>query len=154
KTLQPLTDLLIERYEEYLPKLYYPIRTGTHDNTAFGLSLSLDYARVSGNKSFESLITEHAKRLYDKDENCALYFEPSGHDFLSPCLEEAYLMSKILPDETYQSLLKGFPSEIFSEEIQVGSGKVIERTGGHFVSLDGLNFSRGACLFGIAKKNP
>ena len=154
ENLQPLTDLLIERYEEYLPKLYYPIRTGTHDNTAFGLSLSLDYARSSGNKSFESLITEHAKRLYDKDENCALYFEPSGHDFLSPCLEEAYLMSKILPDETYQSWLKSFLPEIFSDEFQMIPAKVSDRTDGHLVHLDGLNFSRAACLFGIAQKIP
>lgn len=154
KTLQPLTDLLIERYEEYLPKLYYPIRTGTHDNTAFGLSLSLDYARSSGNKSFESLLTEHAKRLYAKDENCALYFEPSGHDFLSPCLEEAYLMSKILPNEDYQKWLKNFLPDIFSEEFQMIPAKVSDRTDGHLVHLDGLNFSRAACLFGIAQKIP
>lgn len=153
-TLQPLTDLLIERYEEYLPKLYYPIRTGTHDNTAFGLSLSLDYARSSGNKSFESLITEHAKRLYNQDESCALYFEPSGHDFLSPCLEEAYLMSKVLPRDDYRKWLKGFLPDIFAEDFTMIPAKVSDRTDGHLVHLDGLNFSRAACLFGIAEQLP
>lgn len=154
KTLQPLTDLLIERYEEYLPKLYYPIRSGTHDNTAFGLSLSLDYARSSGNKSFESLIIVHAKRLYNSDENCALYFEPSGHDFLSPCLEEAYLMSKVLANDAYKKWLTDFLPQIFDKDFHMIPARVSDRSDGHLVHLDGLNFSRAACLYGIATKLP
>lgn len=154
KNLQPLTDLLINRYEEYLPKLNYPIRTGTHDNTAFGLSLTLDYAKNSGNNVLENLIVTHAKRLYQKDQNCALYFEPSGHDFLSPCLEEAYLMSKILPKSDYEKWLNEFLPAIFTEELEMTPAKVSDRTDGHLVHLDGLNFSRAACLYGIAQKLP
>src|SRR5690606_34739346 len=111
-------------------------------------------ARSSGNKSFESLITEHAKRLYNQDENCALYFEPSGHDFLSPCLEEAYLMSKVLPRDDYRKWLKGFLPDIFAEDFTMIPAKVSDRTDGHLVHLDGLNFSRTACLFGIAEQLP
>src|SRR5690606_12400500 len=92
-TLQPLVDLLIDRYQAYLPKLVYPIRAGQHDNSAFSLSLSLDYAKTAGHQAFYNLIRENAIRLYQNDIGCDLSYEPSGYDFLSPCLEEAYLMS-------------------------------------------------------------
>lgn len=61
--LQPLADLLVKRYEGYLPKLVYPIRSGQHDNTAFGFTLSMDYAKVTQDTAFQNLITQHAKRL-------------------------------------------------------------------------------------------
>ena len=153
-TLQPLTDLLIQRYAEYLPKLIYPIRTGTHDNSAFGLSLSLDYARSSKNTFFEHLITTHAKRLFEKDKNCSLAYEPSGHDFLSPCLEEAYLMSKVMEETAYESWLTAFLPELKQSDFIWKPGEVSDRTDGHLVHLDGLNFSRAACLYGIARKLP
>lgn len=152
--LQPLTDLLIQRYTEYLPKLNYPIRTGTHDNSAFGLSLSLDYARSAKNTFFENNITTHAKRLFEKDKNCSLTYEPSGHDFLSPCLEEAYLMSKVLEEKMYESWLTGFLPELNQSDFVWKPGEVSDRTDGHLVHLDGLNFSRAACLYGIARKLP
>src|SRR5690554_2066108 len=96
ENLNPLVEELVEKYNTYLPKLTFPIRTGTHNNTAFGLSLSLDYARSVANKEFEQLIITHAKRMFEGDIECPLSYEPSGHDFLSPCLEEALLMSKVL----------------------------------------------------------
>lgn len=154
QTLKPLADILVDKYKEYLPKLYYPIRTGQHDNTAFGLSLSIDYTRCTGDKEFEQLITAHAIRLYGNDLNCNLSYEPGGSDFLSPCLEEALLMSKVLDTEEYRVWLKNFLPEISDPGFSLEPGKVSDRTDGHLVHLDGLNFSRATCFYSIAKKLP
>lgn len=154
RILQPMADLLVERYKEYLPKLLYPIRTGTHDNTAFGLSLSLDYARTAGVIDFENLIVENAYRLYQKDISCPLSFEPSGHDFLSPCLEEARLMSKVQEKEDFEKWLKDFLPQLYDTDFLLNVARVSDRTDGHLVHLDGLNFSRAACLNQISKKLP
>lgn len=152
--LQPMTNLFIERYEEYLPKLNYPIRTGTHDNSAFSMSLTLDYARATDNKALEDLIVRHSKRLFEGDVQCNLAFEPSGHDFLSPCLEEAYLMSKVLEVTDYKPWLKAFLPAIFESDFTMEVGLVSDRSDGHLVHLDGLNFSRATCFKGIARKLP
>lgn len=154
RILQPMADLLVERYKEYLPKLLYPIRTGTHDNTAFGLSLSLDYAQAMGIIDFENMIIEHAQRLYAEDNSCPLNFEPSGHDFLSPCLEEARLMSKVLEGRNYEKWLKDFLPELYDTDFSMTVAQVSDRTDGHLVHLDGLNFSRAACLNEVSKKVP
>lgn len=152
--LQPLVDLLVERYHEYLPKLVYPIRTGQHDNSAFGLSLSLDYARTVGNTAFESLIEEHTLRLFKNDVNCNLSYEPSGYDFLSPCFEEAYLMSKVMAADEYDTWLNSFLPELFQTGFELEPAIVKDRSDGKLVHLDGLNYSRAACLYGIASANP
>jgi hypothetical protein len=152
QTFKPLADLLVGKYLEYLPKLIYPIRTGQHDNSAFGLSLAIDYARTVGDKAFEEKIKEHAQRLYSQDTHCNLTFEPGGNDFLSPCLEEALLMSKVLDASAYQSWLKRFLPSLFDASFSLEPGEVSDRTDGHLVHLDGLNFSRATCLYGIERK--
>jgi hypothetical protein len=154
KTLKPLADLLAERYTAYLPKLIYPIRTGQHDNSAFGLSLAIDYARTVGNASFEQILVEHALRLYAGDTGCNLAYEPGGNDFLSPCLEEALLMSKALDTGTYRLWLARFLPSLFDAGFALEPGRVSDRTDGHLVHLDGLNFSRATCLYGIGRKLP
>lgn len=150
--LQPLADLLVQRYKEYLPKLVYPIRAGQHDNSAFGLSLSLDYARAVGDGDFEQAIIQHGKRLFQNDVNCDLAYEPSGYDFLSPCLEEAYLMSKILDEDAYSAWLKKFMPGLFKKDFELTPAIVKDRSDGKLVHLDGLNYSRAACLYGISAK--
>ena len=150
--LQPLVDLLVEHYKEYLPKLVYPIRAGQHDNSAFGLSLSLDYARSVGDSEFENVILEHGKRLFYKDVSCDLAYEPSGYDFLSPCLEEAYFMSKVLEGDIYRNWLKKFMPSLFAKDFELKPAIVKDRSDGKLVHLDGLNYSRAACLFGISQK--
>jgi len=152
ENLKPLVDELVGKYEVYLPKLTFPIRTGTHDNTAFGLSLSLDYARSVDNKEFETLITTHAKRLFENDKDCPLSYEPSGHDFLSPCLEEALLMSKVLDEDIYATWINKFLPQLLDTDFDLTPAEVADRSDGHLVHLDGLNFSRATCLSGIAKK--
>ena len=154
KNMKPLSDLIIVRYKEYLPKLVYPIRTGTHDNTAFGLSLAIDYARSVNDKTFEKVIIDNANRLYLKDKSCNIAFEPSGSDFLSACLEEALLMSKIHPHDEYKKWLKGFLPQLQKKNFDLKPGVVSDRTDGHLVHLDGLNFSRATALYQIEHKLP
>ncbi len=95
--LQPLEQAVTARIAGWLPKLDHPIRTGEHNNTAFGMGLMLDYARVSGNAEFGRLVEGRARDYYLKDRNCPLSYEPSGEDFLSPCLAEADVVRRILP---------------------------------------------------------
>ena len=154
KNLRPLSDLIIVRYKEYLPKLVYPIRTGTHDNTAFGLSLAIDYARSVNDKTFEKVIIDNANRLYLKDKSCNIAFEPSGSDFLSACLEEALIMSKIQQNDEYKKWLKGFLPQLQKKNFDLKPGVVSDRTDGHLVHLDGLNFSRATALYQIEHKLP
>lgn len=152
ETLQPLVNLLVERYQAYLPKLVYPIRAGQHDNSAFSMSLSLDYARSVKDEKFERALIEHGKRLFQADKNCNLAYEPSGYDFLSPCLEEAFFMSKIMNSNEYASWLKSFMPEIYNASFQLEPAIVKDRSDGKLVHLDGLNYSRAACLYGIAQQ--
>lgn len=149
-TLQPLVDLLIDRYQAYLPKLVYPIRAGQHDNSAFSLSLSLDYAKTAGHQAFYNLIRENAIRLYQNDIGCDLSYEPSGYDFLSPCLEEAYLMSKVLQKPDFLNWLDKFMPDLLSADFQLDPTIVKDRSDGKLVHLDGLNYSRAACLYGLS----
>lgn len=149
--LQPLVELLMERYRTYLPKLVYPIRSGEHDNSAFGLSLSLDYAIAAGHQEFADLIRKNAIRLYRNDRGCNFNYEPSGYDFLSPCLEEAYLMSKVWDKPDFLNWLDGFMPDLMSTDFQLEPTVVKDRSDGKLVHLDGLNYSRSACLYGLSK---
>jgi len=106
--LQPLTDLIVDKCIDFLPKLNYPIRVGEHPNTAFGLSFAWDYAKAVGNKVLLNSILKRSREFYFSDENCPIKWEPSGFDFLSPCLEEAALMKRVLPTEAFKSWLNTF----------------------------------------------
>ena len=154
QNLKPLSDLIVQRYYEFLPKLLYPVRAGTHNNTAFGLTFAWDYAVYSNNKNFQNLITENAKRLFLSDENCPLNWEPSGTDFLSPCMEEIGIMSRILPEKEFLSWLKKFNSNIFKKDFTREVARVSDRTDGHLVHLDGLNFSRAWNFYHLIKSYP
>lgn len=152
--LKPLTDHIVKAYTEFLPKLIYPIRVGEHTNTAFGLSLALDYARTVKNTAFENLIVQRSKEFYLTDATCPLGWEPSGFDFISPCLQEAELMSKVLDKTAFEKWLKAFLPELFKSGFVLSPGKVADRTDGKLVHLDGLNFSRAWCLYTLAKALP
>ena len=154
QNLKPLSDLIVQRYYEFLPKLLYPVRAGTHNNTAFGLTFAWDYAVYSNNKNFQNLITENAKRLFLSDENCPLNWEPSGTDFLSPCMEEIGIMSRILPEKEFLSWLRKFNNNIFKKDFTWEVARVSDRTDGHLVHLDGLNFSRAWNFYHLIKSYP
>lgn len=154
ENLQPLTDLISSRCKEFLPKLHYPIRVGTHTNTAFAMSLAYDYATAVEDEELKSVIEERSRDFYLSDADCPLTWEPSGYDFLSPCLEEANLMRKVLPVEEYQKWLGEFLPDLSNADFHLEPGIVSDRQDGHLVHLDGLNFSRAWCLFGIANDFP
>lgn len=149
QNLKPLTDLLIERYLAFLPKLRYPIRVGTHSNTAFGLSNAWDYALFSGNVNLQESIKENAIRMFHKDENCPFAWEPSGTDFLSPCMEELGLMSKILNEKDFILWAKKFAPQLWDKNYKWEVAQVSDRKDGHLVHLDGLNFSRAWNMYAL-----
>ena len=152
--LRPLTNFIVDKYMSYLPKLIYPIRTGEHVNTAFGLAFAYDYASHSRNEAFKSLIIERARHFYKRDLNYPLHYEPSGYDFLSPGLAEADLMRRVLPAIEFENWLEKFMPQLKSRLFKLEVGKVGDRSDGKLVHLDGLNFSRAWCLYGIAKIDP
>ena len=152
--LQPLTDLIIEKYMAFLPKLNYPIRVGEHPNTAFGLSFAWDYANVVNHTGLKILIEQRAKDFYLKDINCPMTWEPSGFDFLSPCLEEAALMKRVLPTADFKVWLDAFLPQLKVKNYALEPGKVSDRTDGNLVHLDGVNFSRAWSLNKIAEGLP
>ncbi|WP_034040073.1 DUF2891 domain-containing protein [Wocania ichthyoenteri] len=152
--LQPLTDLIVGKYIEFLPKLNYPIRVGEHPNTAFGLSFAYDYANTVNNQQLKALIEQRAKDFYLKDTGCPITWEPSGFDFLSPCLEEAALMKRVLPIADFKTWLNTFLPQLKDQNFKLETGVVSDRTDGKLVHLDGVNFSRAWSLNKIADGLP
>jgi hypothetical protein len=152
--LQPLTDKIVKGYLDFLPKLNYPIRVGEHTNTAFGLTFAYDYAKTVGNTELQNLIAKRAKDFFMNDANCPISWEPSGFDFLSPCLEEADIMRRVLDKEAFKTWLNAFLPQLADKNFAFAVGKVSDRTDGKLVHLDGVNFSRAWCLYGIANEFP
>lgn len=152
--LQPLTDLMVSKYIEFLPKLNYPIRVGEHPNTAFGLSFAYDYAVTLNDENLKSLIEKRAKDFYFNDADCPLKWEPSGFDFLSPCLEEAALMKRVLPKDEFKEWFSKFLPQLKDKSFNLEVGRVSDRTDGKLVHLDGVNFSRAWSLNYIAQDLP
>lgn len=145
--LEPLVKLIENKYIDFLSKLNYPIRVGEHPNTAFGLSFALDYAKKYS-PELEKMITEKSKTYYMNDENCPLTWEPGGFDFLSPCLQEATLMQKVLSEGDFKIWLSKFlPGFKENPEKFLTIAEVSDRSDGKMAHLDGLNFSRAWCLY-------
>lgn len=152
--LLPLTELIEHSYMDYLPRLVYPVRTGEHSNSAFGLKFAYDFAAATGKKDLLDRIERKARDLYLADTNCPLAYEPGGHDFLSPCLEEADLMRRVLSGQDFKSWLDRFLPDIRHPDFYIQPGKILDRTDGKLVHLDGLNFSRAGILYGIVNSIP
>ena len=153
KALQPLTDLVVKNYTDFLPKLQHPIRSGEHTNTAFALSFAYDYAETVQDSSFHKLIERSAYRYYYRDVDYKLSFEPSGYDFLSPAFQEIDIMRKVLPQPSFENWLANFLPELAREDFNLESQNVRDRNDGKLVHLEGLNFSRAWCLFDLAQSN-
>jgi hypothetical protein len=148
-TLRPLNQAAISRIASWFPKLDHPIRTGEHNNTAFGMGLMLDYARITSNKEFGKLVESRARDYYLKDRNCPLAYEPSGEDFLSPCLAEADVMRRVLPEAEFVRWFSDFLPHVDLEPT-----RVTDVTDGKLYHLAGLNLSRAWMLEGILSKLP
>ncbi|MBI3135829.1 MAG: DUF2891 domain-containing protein [Bacteroidetes bacterium] len=154
ENLAPLNDFIVESYKAFLPKLVYPIRSGEHVNTAFGFSLALDYAYAVHDSGFAALLCQRSADFFMADKNCPLEWEPGGYDFISPCLQEAELMSKVLAPDKFEKWLREFLPGLFSKKFTLEPGKVVDRTDGKLVHLDGLNFSRAWCFYRLAQVLP
>ncbi|MGD8359089.1 MAG: DUF2891 domain-containing protein, partial [Lysobacterales bacterium] len=156
QTLLPLEKVIVQRIETWLPKLAYPIRLGTHNQSMFAFGLMLDWARTAGDQQLAGLLIERSLAFHRGDRNCPLAYEPSGEDFLSPCLMEADLMRRILPHEEFASWLEGFlpqiPRDGSADWLAVGI--VNDPSDGKLVHLDGLNLSRAWNLRNIAEALP
>ena len=154
KNLQPLTALVVEKYMEFLPKLKYPIRVGEHTNTAFGLTFAWDYAVTVENFKLQDLIKKRARSFYLTDANCPLSWEPSGYDFLSPCLQEAAIMKRIMSEAEFRLWFTDFLPQLKDKNFTFPVGEVADRKDGKLVHLDGVNFSRAWALNRIIKGMP
>jgi hypothetical protein len=152
-TLDPLVKAAVGRLRTWLPKLSHPIRTGEHNQTAFSLGLMIDWARGTGDRDAQTLFEARARELYLKDRACPLAYEPSGEDFLSPCLAEADLMRRILPSAQYAVWLSAFLPQVGGAD-WLTPGVVTDPTDGKLAHLDGLNLSRAWMLEGIAASLP
>ncbi|NVJ99488.1 MAG: DUF2891 domain-containing protein [Alphaproteobacteria bacterium] len=152
KTLRPLEDAIVEKVTDWLPKLAYPVRLGTHNQTAFAFGLMLDYARTVGNTEFEALLTSKVMQFHAGDFNCPIGYEPSGEDFLSPCLMEADLMRRVMPQAEFTEwLMKFLPAIPLNGRANWLMPAVVhDATDGKLVHLDGVNLSRAWALEGIA----
>ena len=151
--IRPLEAALIARLTSWLPNLTYPVRSGTHSQTAFALGLALDWARTTNDTAVEAFLIERIETLYQTDIDCPIGYEPSGADFLSPCLAEADLMRRVLAPAAFATWLDHFLTIPTDAEWLVPAF-VSDRSDPHLVHLDGLNLSRAWMLEGIASGLP
>jgi len=152
ETLLPLEAVIIAHIKAWLPNLAYAIRLGTHNQSMFAFGLMLDWARASGDEELADLVKERSMAFHLEDRNCPMAYEPSGEDFLSPCLMEADLMRRILPQIAFSewlgNFLPGIPLDGSSDWLTPGI--VMDPTDGKLVHLDGVNLSRAWNLENIA----
>jgi hypothetical protein len=155
QSLAPLESAAARRLAAWLPKLPYPIREGEHSQTAFAFGLVLDWARVSGDRDLARLVESRSLAFHAKDRACPLAYEPSGQDFLSPCLGEADLMRRVLPQAAYSKWLGTFLPQIPRTNAPwLAPAVSTDRSDGKLAHLDGLNLSRAWMLEGIASALP
>ena len=145
--LRPLEQLLVSRTGQYLERLSVPVRAGTHHSTAFALAHILDYAVAAGDEALAQKVRAAARRFYLQDRACPLSYEPSGEDFVSPCLAEADLMRRVLQpadfNRWFEAFLPGGPGAVTPLEVRDLKDPKI----GHLIGLD---FQRAWSLRGVA----
>lgn len=137
----------IQRLGTWLPKLSHPERTGVHSQTAFALGLVYDSSERDA--AFHTLVAQRIRDFYLKDRNCPVHYEPSGQDFLSPCIAEADAVRRVLKPKEFGDWL-----DAFLPEMPLHPEKVTDPTDGQLAHLDGLNLSRAWMLEGIAAALP
>jgi hypothetical protein len=153
--LKPLEAAVVPRLEAWLPKLAYPIREGEHPQTAFAFGLILDYARGT-DADLAAMVVAKVREFHLRDRDCPISYEPSGQDFLSPCIAEADLMRRVLPPDEFAAwltaFLPGIPTTGSGAWLPIGV--VTDKADGKLAHLDGLNLSRAWMLEGIAAGLP
>ncbi|WP_394541268.1 DUF2891 domain-containing protein [Lysobacter enzymogenes] len=156
QALQPLEREAAARLLRWLPKLTRPIRVGEHSQTAFAFGLALDWTQASGDQALRQALLARSRDYYLGDRDCPLAYEPSGQDFLSPCLAEADLMRRVLAPAEFAAWLDRFlpaiPRRVRADWL--APGVVLDKADGKLAHLDGLNLSRAWMLEGIAAGLP
>ena len=154
--MQPLAELLSKSYRTFLPKQTYPIRTGVHPNTAFGLAFALDYAKTTGDRELEALLDERSRTYYAKDVSYPGAWEPGGEDFFSAALMEADLMRRVMAPREFAAWFHRFLPGVAKGDPQalLNPAVVTDRSDPKLVHLDGLNLSRAWCMRSIARALP
>jgi hypothetical protein len=156
QALAPLTEVIVARFLDYLPRARYPIRYGVHANSAFGLACALDYAVACEHDVLRDAARRSALAWYEGDRDLPAQWEPSGADFFSPSLVEADLMRRVLVASDFPAwltralpgLAQALPGALFEP------ASVSDRSDPQIVHLDGLNLSRVWCFRGIARALP
>ena len=149
--LKPLADVFAARFLDFLPRATYPIRVGTHFNSAFAITLALEYAEVTSSDALRSTLLNKARTWYGNDIDCQAW-EPGGDDFLSPALMEAECMRRVLSTDDFLAWLDRFlprladrgPATLFEP------ATVSDRGDGKIAHLDGLNLTRAWCWRSLA----
>jgi hypothetical protein len=154
-TLAPLVTAFERRFLDFLPKATYPVRGGTHSNTAFAIILALEYADAVRNGALATMLRERALAWYGADRDCQAW-EPGGDDFLSPALFEAECMRRVMPASEFGGWLEGFLPRLGSREPATlfRPAVVSDRRDGKIAHLDGLNLSRAWCWRSLARAWP
>ena len=150
---RPLAEIIADRFRAFLPKSAYPVRVGTHFNTAFALTIAASYADAN-DPALALLLRGRALAWYGADAACQAW-EPSQDDFLSPALIEAACMRRLHP-KGFATWFTGFlpdlaarcPASLFEP------AEVSDRTDGKIAHLDGLNLSRAWCWRLLANTLP
>jgi hypothetical protein len=154
--LEPLEADIVAATKEWLPKLAYPIRLGTHNQSAFALTLMHDWAEVAGDEAFTALIEDRARDFHAGDVDCPLAYEPSGEDFLSPCLMVADLMRRVMGEAEFADWLSAYMPNIPEDGTTgwLAPAIVLDASDGKLVHLDGVNSSRAWNLYNVARALP
>ena len=152
RALTPLADVIVRRFRNFLPLATYPVRAGTHGNTAFALRMAADYADGAQDIALSTLIRDTAQRWYANDADCPAWGEPGGDDFQSAALIEAECMRRLLPSSAFLPWFKRFLPRVGMSEPAVlfDPVTVSDRSDGKIAHLDGLNLSRAWCWRSLA----
>lgn len=156
QNLAPLEAVAADHVRAWAPRLRYPTRTGEHGQTAFAFGLIWEWATVAGDADMRARLAIKAREFYLRDRDCPIAYEPSGEDFLSPCLAEADLMRRVLPPDAFGGWLAKFLPDIPRRASQpwLRPAVVTDRSDPRLAHLDGLNLSRAWMLEGIANGLP
>jgi hypothetical protein len=151
RQFEPLEKAFAARFMQFLPKLTYPIRGGTHGNTAFAFILTEEYARAVGYTALKELMARCARNWFGADRDAPAW-EPGGDDFLSGTLVEAECMRVLLPSDEFASWFAAFLPYLGKQEPKTlfTPATVSDRSDGKIAHLDGLNLSRAWCMKRLA----
>jgi hypothetical protein len=151
--LAELEQLARDRLVGWAARIPAPIRSGEHSQSALAMALAIDWAVVAEDREVKDALIGAAHRLHYGERDAPLHWEPSAHDFVSPVLGAAWLMTRALPPVGYAAWLARFAPTLGRDD-RYAPVATIDRADGKLVHWDGLNLSRAWMLDGIAAALP